>query len=382
MRVTRPRGGVSSAYMGGACYPARLACSSMPPSRPAGVPSGAGSRAPATAVPGAAGVCARPGGRGVVQRSVHDFASLQYQRMSAHAWPPSGTSRPSGCAMPHMEHWAASSGRSRSRRLAVGGPASARRGPAGRCSGPVPGDTVVTDETCGAMIPPRGTPVTRLPAPCTKPGTAAGDVDRHARSYQARSLWAARSYQDRSWLGQARSYQARVSKVATHVPAAQGTTQIPRVPPQVAEVPQPPVPRPAPGDPQRVIRDGQDHGMEVPVADRGAAGHGRERTARGSVQLGRDRASAAMCSRSLMAGMTAGQVTGTASPACPRRWETRCRQVTPGVGGISRAPRRRARRRCPGPRGRSGPRRSAGPGWPGWPRRRTGRRRSRARSAR
>ena len=71
----------------------------------------------------------------------------------------------------------------------------------------------------------------------------------------------------------------------------------------------------------------------------------------------------------------------TAPPACPRRWGTRCRQVTPG-GGVSRAPRTRARRRCPGLRGRSGPRRSAGPGWPGWPRRRTGRRRWRARSAR
>jgi hypothetical protein len=210
--------------------------------------------------------------------------------MSAHAWPPSGTSRPSGSAMPHMEHWATSSGRSRSRRVAAGGPGSARRGPAGRCSGPVPGDTVVTDETCGAMIPPRGTPVTRPPAPCTKPGTAAGDVDRQARSYQARSWWAARSY------------QARASKVATHVPAAQGTTQIPRVPPQVAEVPQPPAPRPAPGDPQRVIRDGQDPGMEVPVADRSAAGHGRERTARGSVQLRRDRAPAATCSRSSWRG--------------------------------------------------------------------------------
>ena len=207
MRVTRPGRGVSSANMGGASHPARCACSSMPPSRPAAVASGA-SPAPATAVPGTAGVCARPGGRAVVQRSVHDFASLQYQRMSAHAWPPSGTSRPSGSAMPHMEHWAASSGRSRSRRVAAGCSASARRGPAGRCSGPVPGDTVVTDETCGAMIPPRGTPVTRLPAPCTKPGTAAGDVDRQARSYQARSWWAARSYQARSWWA-ARSYQAR-----------------------------------------------------------------------------------------------------------------------------------------------------------------------------
>jgi len=86
--------------------------------------------------------------------------------------------------------------------------------------------------------------------------------------------------------------------------------------------------------------------------------------------------------RAVHGGDDRRQVTGTASPACLRRWEIRCRQVTPGVGGISRAPRILARRRCPGLRGRSGPRRSAGPGWPGWPMGRTGRRRWRARSAR
>ena len=46
-------------------------------------------------------MCARPGGWAVVQRFVHDMASLQYHRMSAHAWLPSGTKRPSGSAMPH-----------------------------------------------------------------------------------------------------------------------------------------------------------------------------------------------------------------------------------------------------------------------------------------
>ena len=186
--------------LGRASYTADVASSGVLSSRPAGASSGAGSPAPATAVPGAVGVCARPGGRAVVQRSVHDLASLQYQRMSAHAWPPSGTSRPSGSAMPHMEHWAASSGRSRSRRVAAGGSASARRGPAGRCTGPVPGDSARTDEACGAMIPPCRTRVTRPPVLCTKPGMAAGDVDRQARSCQARSWWAARSYQARSWL--------------------------------------------------------------------------------------------------------------------------------------------------------------------------------------
>jgi hypothetical protein len=46
-----------------------------------------------------------------VQRSVHDLASLQYQRMSAQACPPSGTIRSSGSSMPHSEHWAGCDGR-------------------------------------------------------------------------------------------------------------------------------------------------------------------------------------------------------------------------------------------------------------------------------
>ena len=70
---------------------------------------------------GAVGMCARPGGWAVVQRFVHDMASLQYHRMSAHAGLPSGTKRPSGSAMPHKEHWAASNGRDRLRCVAVGG---------------------------------------------------------------------------------------------------------------------------------------------------------------------------------------------------------------------------------------------------------------------
>jgi hypothetical protein len=55
-------------------------------------------------------------GRLAVQRSVHDLASLQYQRMSTHAWPPSGTIRPVGSAIPHNEHWADGKGRFRSSR--------------------------------------------------------------------------------------------------------------------------------------------------------------------------------------------------------------------------------------------------------------------------
>lgn len=85
-------------------YTAGCAASNMLPSRYADALSGTASPAPAGAWPRTAGMTARPGGQAVVQRSVHDMASLQYQRTSAHAWPPSGTSRPSGSAMPHMEH--------------------------------------------------------------------------------------------------------------------------------------------------------------------------------------------------------------------------------------------------------------------------------------
>ncbi|MGO8888999.1 MAG: pentapeptide repeat-containing protein [Streptosporangiaceae bacterium] len=61
----------------------------------------AGSRVPAAAV-SAAGARRRD-----VQRWVHDRASLQYQRRSAHASPPSGTISPIGCSRPHREHFAA-----------------------------------------------------------------------------------------------------------------------------------------------------------------------------------------------------------------------------------------------------------------------------------
>src|SRR6516162_9763319 len=62
-------------------------------------------------------------GRFAVQRSVHDLASLQYQRMSAQAWPPSGTISPIGSAIPHSEHWADCNWRRRSLRcLAIDAP--------------------------------------------------------------------------------------------------------------------------------------------------------------------------------------------------------------------------------------------------------------------
>ena len=118
------------------------------------------------------GMCAGPGGRAVVQRPVHDRVSLQYQRMPAHAWPPSGTSRPSGSAIPHKVHWTTSSGRRRLRCVASDAPAGARRGLTRSCSGPVTRDIVITAEACGAMIPPRGTPITRPPALRKEPGTA------------------------------------------------------------------------------------------------------------------------------------------------------------------------------------------------------------------
>ena len=64
----------------------------------AGIGAGGGAR-----LAGVGAICGCRG-RLAVQRSVHDLASLQYQRMSAHAWPPSGTIRPVGSAIPHNEH--------------------------------------------------------------------------------------------------------------------------------------------------------------------------------------------------------------------------------------------------------------------------------------
>jgi hypothetical protein len=80
----------------------------------AGVPA-AGGGAVASARPKGDGWCAGAGGdwRAATQRSVHDLTSLQYQRTPSHELPPSGTSRPSGRATPHMEHSATSSGRRR-----------------------------------------------------------------------------------------------------------------------------------------------------------------------------------------------------------------------------------------------------------------------------
>jgi hypothetical protein len=135
--------------------------------------SGAGSGAATRAGLAVAGTCALRCRRAATQRSVHEMESLQYQRMSAHAWPPSGTSKPSGRAMPHNEHCATSSGRSWSRCAAVGGSADARRGLPGSCSDPVPRDLVKTDEACEAMSPPRGTLVTRRPDLLAKPGRPA-----------------------------------------------------------------------------------------------------------------------------------------------------------------------------------------------------------------
>jgi hypothetical protein len=58
-----------------------------------------------------------------VQRSGHDLASMQYQRMSAQACPPSGTIRSSGSSTPHSEHWAGCDRRGWSLRCrAIGAP--------------------------------------------------------------------------------------------------------------------------------------------------------------------------------------------------------------------------------------------------------------------
>ena len=72
-----------------------------------------------------------------------------------------------------------------------------------------------------------------------------------------------------------------------------------------------------------------------------------ERTARGSVQLRRDRAPAATCWRSSSHGDRRRVGRRDGATCLPRRWATRCRQVIPG-DGTTRAPRTPARRRCPG----------------------------------
>src|SRR5437660_6368961 len=102
------------------------------------------------------GVSAQSGGWAVVHRFVHDVASLQYHRTSAHAGLPSGTKRPSGSAMPHKEHWAASNGRGRLRCAAAGGLAGGLAGGgsviAGR-SGTVSRHVVVTAADVAAASP-------------------------------------------------------------------------------------------------------------------------------------------------------------------------------------------------------------------------------------
>ena len=66
-------------------YTADWAASDMLPSGSVGAFSGAAFPASREVSAGAAGICALAGGLAVVQRFAHDMASLQYQRMSAHA---------------------------------------------------------------------------------------------------------------------------------------------------------------------------------------------------------------------------------------------------------------------------------------------------------
>jgi hypothetical protein len=142
--------------------------------------------------------------RASVQRSVHDLTSLQYQRTSAHASPPSGTSRPSGRSTPHMEHSATSSGR---RRLSLGPAgaesATASRRPTGNGSGGHAWGIAIADEACEAMTSStrdrsRGSPLVPFP----RPGHQLVTPMRQARSYSSPLV-----------VSQARSYQARWSTV-------------------------------------------------------------------------------------------------------------------------------------------------------------------------
>ena len=93
-----------------------------------------------------------------VQRSVHDLASLQYQRMSAQASPPSGTIRSSGNAMPHSEHWVDCDGRGWSLCCrAIGAPRACEmlvHRKSATPSGAPAGSTAVADGAYAAIVPP------------------------------------------------------------------------------------------------------------------------------------------------------------------------------------------------------------------------------------
>jgi hypothetical protein len=94
-----------------------------------------------------------------VQRSVHDLASLQYQRMSAQACPPSGTIRSSGSAMPHSEQRVDCDGRGWSLRCrAIGAPRAREmlvHQNSATSSGAPAGRTAVADGAYAAIVPPR-----------------------------------------------------------------------------------------------------------------------------------------------------------------------------------------------------------------------------------
>jgi hypothetical protein len=183
----------------------------------AGAPDGAGGGgAAAGAWPNGAGRRAGAGrdwgGRAAIQRSVHDLTSLQYQRTPSHELPPSGTSRPSGRAAPHREHSATSNGRRRFPPSPVGdGSTGTGRGFTGTCSGCLTWGIATIDETCGAMTPPRGTGHEAAPVL----------VSRGQDGRLATFIRQARSYPSPLVACQARSYQARSSKVAANLPATQ-----------------------------------------------------------------------------------------------------------------------------------------------------------------
>jgi hypothetical protein len=93
-----------------------------------------------------------------VQRSVQDLTSMQYQRMSAQACPPSGTIRSSGNATPHSEHWAGCDGRGWSLRCrAIGAPRAREMLAHQNCAtspGAPVGKTAVADGAYAAIVPP------------------------------------------------------------------------------------------------------------------------------------------------------------------------------------------------------------------------------------
>ena len=178
-RAYAPVAGLSRVIVisGHRAAPAGFAFPDPPPGCSADAPSAAASPAPAKAWPGAAGTarvpetgcCPASGARQGVLAVPADAGA----RLAAIRDQQAERKRDTA-----QEHRTTSSGRRRLCCVASDSPAGARRGLTGSCSGPISTDIAETAEGCGAMIPPRGTPVTRPRPSLRGPGRPARDVNQ------------------------------------------------------------------------------------------------------------------------------------------------------------------------------------------------------------